>query len=296
MSRAALKNEIVAPQTEETANALASPATSGRESFWFVARGETLKGPYTIDQLKAAMRKHDVSVNDFCWRQGFREWRPISVTEAGSDGTMPSFPSITHPGQTGAAAAEAITDQKKPKHIKVSFSKIPRYSITIYEWALAILFACALSYTATHYALREVQDSVARQLDVRQMDKTVRVGSPKDAHVPNVRAWDPVLSAPNLKMLQESNDLSARNPFTEPLGFRMSATVSGHLMPGPKGTFTVEGVTVAGADALLKEEHEREQRLDPAYARTFAIYGELNSMRPEEIRVNLSADAILDVK
>jgi hypothetical protein len=218
-------------------NAARRLAQESPDIIWFVARGSILKGPFTTDQLQAQIQRKDVSHLDFCWRQGFREWRPIaSVSDFDrrqEERELPSYPSVEVPCAP-EPTLRVVADRNSQnvgtnnRRIQVSFSKTRRHSISAYEWGFAIIFSVAFAYFASVFALEEVRRGVEQRLSLWTIGLPGQWGQHESSLPPQV--WSPLYSAPGFV------ELAAERPsdFRDPQDVRVSLPVEieGHVQVG----------------------------------------------------------------
>ena len=202
---------------------------SSRDILWFVARGNVLKGPYSTEQLQECIKRKEVSYLDFCWRQGFKEWRPIVAVNALDRrkrmARLPQYPTVEVPGggtieapRKAAASTDATADgvgdtdnkqkenrllstlsetlpaDRRRKPVEVTFARHKRHNMSIYEWAFAAIFAVGFAYFVSMFALQEVSENFLRRMFFLSFGNVRVVGEATEAVVPE--AWDPLYSAP----------------------------------------------------------------------------------------------------
>jgi hypothetical protein len=206
------------------------------ETLWFIARGETLMGPFTANQIADKVSSREFSALDYCWRQGFSEWRPVNSVEEfdrrGKIKTLSPYPTVEIPGalnpkQFGTpnsanfnsaktTLTKKVSHQKKDK-IEITFAKVRRGPLSIYEWAGALVFCLLFSYLSVDFALNEVEKNLMSRFQF------IRMGAMKsDGFIPNEGSpsgkvtplwmWDPLLSAPGIKEVNQLENLRSKDP------------------------------------------------------------------------------------
>ena len=270
------------------------------EILWFVARGTVLKGPFTTAQLQEKMKKREISFLDFCWRQGFREWRPIGSLEDFDRRhrlkSLPHYPSLEIPGGHDVEstpsnanhplkqAVAGLSAAVSTKRFEVSFSKAKRYSISIYEWGFAAIFSVVLAYVSTDFALTEVQHNVEQHLAMMSLGKPQFIGEKPETVNPEF--WQPMLSAPSYT---ESLPLSQNElpGMVSPIG-DLPIQVEG-LAVREHGTLSVGGMTVQ-SNSLPDLWTPETSGLDGVYAKRVILKGVLPVRAPASIEVTLPGE------
>ncbi|HVJ64830.1 MAG TPA: DUF4339 domain-containing protein [Bdellovibrionota bacterium] len=185
-------------------------------AYWFVARGDDLLGPFMSSQLFDQLRDATLGPSDFCWKDGFAEWRPIaSVSDFASECRGKTFAVVAYPKMgipsqksldTGKRrrAADSMTllslAPENRKVVQVNFAKTRVRRLSLYEWAFAMIFAMVCTYVGSKLTLDAV---VTRMEQLRQQryvaGRFQRLGTvSEDAFVLSEYAALPLLSAPSL--------------------------------------------------------------------------------------------------
>lgn len=127
--------------------------------YWFIARGSTLKGPFTIEELQEKLESNDVSIFDYAWRQGFSEWRNLgSVSEIQKKSASDSFepyPNIPVPGKLQVAPTSEKEENlhqlnvapKKRRDIEVRLRAAGKSWFTVRQSFFMVLFAMGVAHT-----------------------------------------------------------------------------------------------------------------------------------------------------
>jgi hypothetical protein len=211
------------------------------ETLWFIARGDTMRGPFTVNQIADKVASRELSALDYCWRQGFSEWRPINSVEEfdrrGKIKTLSPYPSVEIPGTSRlrgkpAEATEApsqlregprvvrnVYPNKKDK-IEVTFARVRRGPLSIYEWAGALVFTLVFTFLAVDFALSEVEKKYSTRIEWLEMGQLKVEGalpsasdSPdKYVNVSPAWMWEPLLSANGVRELERNY----KNNYLEP--------------------------------------------------------------------------------
>ncbi|MBS1983171.1 MAG: DUF4339 domain-containing protein [Bdellovibrionales bacterium] len=266
------------------------------EEIWFVARGSVLKGPYTSAQIEEKIRKREFTYFDFCWKQGFREWRPLSAVESFDRREkvrkVPSYPQVPVPSTSGAdsrtpgAQAPVLPLRRETDHRipEIRFAKQRRHSITAYEWAAAVCFAVMFAYLASSYALNEVKQSILQRVELHDLGRPQSFGTAE--HSVEASFWDPLYSAPSFAdtaHLPSSADGITQTTATLPVKLR------GHAQPQKANAFQMNGYAVNtdhGAPVWTAADYD----LDPVYSRVVEFRGYLSPANGSVILVKHPGD------
>lgn len=268
--------------------AAAKKQTSTRnEVVWFVARGSVLKGPYSTEQLLEKIRSRELSFLDYCWKQGFDEWRPVaSVGDLDRRATrrrVISYPSVEVPSSTSKTSTAANSSSARPnnviqmpqRRVQVAFAKGRRHSITAYEWAAALVFAVILAYVAVNFALNQIRDEVLARFEISRLAVPLVVGSVPKGVPPQV--WSPLYSAPQFS--ETASALVGNGGLDMPVRYTTAVANGGTWQPGDYE------VRRAHADAPWDGY---KYGLDPVYLKQAHVEGRLS---PTNGRVILVPEA-----
>ncbi len=260
-------------------NAARTLETSSSEILWFVARGSVLKGPFTSTQLEERIKKKDISYLDYCWRQGFREWRPIAAVEdldrRRRMTRVPTYPTVEVPqgGRPGPVAVPAASVEPQapgaPREVRINFSKVRNRKLSLYEWALAVVLAVILAHLSTAFALRSVEESLLHHFQFHRLSATGTLGTP-EASLP-VDVWAPLASAPGLQDVNDAGFLEMPVSFVAPL---VADTKEGMRYGAHRVSYGVPSVV----------EAEREG-LDPVLVQSFEVHGRLSPLDFHNVQV-----------
>lgn len=268
-------------------NAAQKIAREATEVIWFVARGAVLKGPYTTDQLQDHIKRKDVSHLDFCWRQGFREWRPISSVDEfdrrADIQALPSYPSVEVPSAGTLPNPRESSSEASPvaQRVEVRFARSKRASISVYEWAGAVVFGVLFAYVATVFALNEVRRGLREQMALVSMGSSVREGEVDQAVA--IDHLSPLFSAPGYASMAantESRDMILLS--TQISGFRNGKD---QKLRGPRGLNIVE----APAGILPMNDFD-DVSVDPVYVRPVRLQGVLAPLKPATFEVRFPGE------
>lgn len=291
-------------------NAARKISADSSERLWFVARANVLKGPFSTSQLQEKVQKRELNYLDFCWRQGFNEWRPMGSVEDFDRRTkfrkLPHYPHVevpststggiylvdtSPPEEEGPArktfvrglphrkkvashsekSGEALSSEPKAMaNFEVSFARHKRHSISIYEWGLAAIFAVTLAYFSAEHAMREVSKTVISQLAMTTAG-TIQIRGETEKGAPQPFAWDPVYSALSFDQMLPLES-SVNSGLEDPL--RLPVNFEG----SPSGY----NVKMNIPDPLWDGT---QHGLDPIYIRPLRIKGYLNLRIPNEVLV-----------
>ena len=173
------------------------------------------------------MKKKEISFRDFCWKNGFAEWRPISsvheLDRRSSLRSLPPYPSIDVPGGSKQVAVAAPV--RHPDHVQVKLAKSTRHSISAYEWAAAVIFSLFFGYLCASYALNEVVHTMQVHNTIQNLGKPVVTGHTESTPV-DAEVWAPLWSAPQVETFQ--NQTLQRAPFYFPQGLPVKIKTQTH--------------------------------------------------------------------
>lgn len=287
-----------------------STVTSHATHLWFVAQDSIMKGPYTTPQIQDKISRRDFSPYDYCWRQGFKEWRPIaSVPEIPLDSSredLPNYPSLEIPGSNrginlnGPAVVNESPVlesrilrngffQKKPRTY-VNFKDGKRGAWSIYEWGAAAIFACIVSFLSTSFSLNLVRENFFQLWQTQQAGSVQVLGEPSNSETTSTHPifWQPMLSAPGLMPLL-TKDASGLNPNAPDIKIHAPVTILGVQNPDPKQQ-SPEIIDESGEKYLIKGNSElwnpARYNIDPIYIRPIQLNGYLSLENTKDIWVH----------
>jgi len=293
------------------------------ERLWFIARGNVLKGPFSSALLKEKIQKREFSFLDFCWRQGFNEWRPLGAVEDFDRRTkfkrLPQYPSVEVPTSSGGGIylkdtappegegvnshrfLKRLPEKKSLKHhsnegsiagersdgifknrekFEVSFARQKRFSITIYEWGFAVMFAVVLSYFVSDYALTELNKNLSLYLGQLTAGTVEERGSQNSAAV-SPKFWEPLFSAP---AYHDMNSLSKTWALGTLPPLKLEVLIEGMPERRTGNDVKVNDFSVLSQSPLNVWASSSES-LDPIYIRPLKIFGTLDLKNPSNIQV-----------
>jgi hypothetical protein len=251
--------------------------TSAAPVVWFVARGNLLKGPFTTDEIEERIKRRELGYFDFCWKQGFHEWRPISSVEdferRARMNRIPAYPVVAVPGGAPSESlglAPPPAERSAPKKVLIGFAKSRRHSITAYEWAGAMIFAVILAYFASMFALESVKSELLRRWHLAMLGRPEVHGwiaQPVDPIL-----WSPLYSAPSFVETASITDPAHGNAPIVDLAVR----VQGSPRARADGMLEVQGHRLALPGAFPVWSPRQEARPD-AYGSQVQIQGRLSA-------------------
>lgn len=198
-------------QAKKSEEADALPGEGKRSNkrgfFWFVAKGETLQGPFSTVELTKLIQDDKISLKFFAWKDGFKEWRPIygieefSSLQKGNEKGL-NYPVLPTPGH---ATTPAIRKEQTPYQVpvyKVRFAR-SRFSDLRKSEILGIFFITLLfSFALLEFAFRTFEQQWEQVWGKRISGSLYRLGFEETA-VP-MELVQPLLSAPGLKYQDEN--------------------------------------------------------------------------------------------
>jgi hypothetical protein len=289
-------------------NALAKNSEETRpELHWFVARGSLLKGPFSTDELQAKVKKKEISFLDYCWRQGFGEWRPIGSLEdfdrRGRMRALPEYPGIPVPGglqkrdeesqaTSGAPLQKFLSKPVKGqehKTFEVTLARGKRHSITIYEWGLAAIFSIIFAFLSSNFALNEVKNVFEYRMNQMSAGLPVFVGL-DDVEAVAADFWEPLFSAPSFSEVSQQGAFEKLDIFQHPL--KLSVYVRGEMVLGPNGELNLGVYNLSHSHEWVKARFLAAD-LDSVYIRPRELRGYLHPRSPASIEIEGAGEPYL---
>lgn len=269
--------------------ALKTPGAA--ETFWFVARGQVLRGPYTTAQLQEKIQKRDISFFDYAWRSGYTEWRVIaSLDELDRRARLkrvPAYPTVSVPGggvkmvAPVSSAPRAPAENKAAKDVHIHFARARRGSMGFYEWSLAVISSLAIAYGTFHFALEEVSRGFRSKMELFSIGRTVKAGEGRASLPPQV--WSPLYSAPEFQATAEATDLWR--------GRALDLAVRHVSQPVPSGKASWKaGDYTVQAPTNLSLRDPKSSDLDPVYVQSVEFRGRLSPTNMKVIFVRERGD------
>jgi len=238
-----------------------------------------MKGPYTLDLLREAVAAKSIDVGEYCWRQGFHEWRPIctiaDVSEAPGPCLLTPYPSVEVPaGPVAHRAPERKTAPQPPvidgKTVHLRLSRSYHLRMGMLERAAMIVFAVVLAYAASWVALSEVEEQTHRFLTLMTLGRPVSVGETPETALPP-EFWAPVASAPGVLEVAPQMPVIVK-------GLAQAGAAQGHWKVGSWSLRT---------NAPWEPWAPTGEGLDPVYVQPVSFVGSWNPAQPESIAVRL---------
>jgi hypothetical protein len=172
--------------------------------FWFVAKGNLLKGPYSTQELRNLIQSSEIPSKYFVWRDGFKEWRPIyGIHELVSDSVKEPeqliYPLLPTPGSKSGSESKPVLD-KAPMY-KVRFSTSRFAQLDKREIFGAFLFTLLFSLVLIFYSFHSFEEQWHRFWGKKISGSLLQMGHQKE--VLPLALIQPLLSAPGLKYQEE---------------------------------------------------------------------------------------------
>ncbi|MEO5666785.1 MAG: DUF4339 domain-containing protein [Bdellovibrionota bacterium] len=167
-------------------------------TFWFVAKEKLLSGPFTFEQLLSELAQGRLDPGDYCWRQGFQEWRPLCSVEDFGFQVKPyvvrSYPQVPVPSakplsdapgakssptaQTHKAQVDAHTNGSKT--VKVRLEPTRRLQVGLWERVGMVTFSILFAWASTWVALSEVEQSFKGRFERHTVGQVIELGDVSD--------------------------------------------------------------------------------------------------------------------
>jgi hypothetical protein len=263
------------------------PTAARGTGLWFVASGTVLKGPFTFEELVIELDSTRITPGDFCWRQGFQEWRPVcSVEEFGISRDRPTllspYPSVPLPstGRVGRRTSDrknqglTFANSTRPRVVeehrvvKLRVQKNARSTVTWFERLGFFFFSILASYVSVWVVTSEFERGFDQKMFIRQIGRLETLGNTHftEAPLPYFTAT-PLLTSPGFF---ENN-------------MNVDVELSGPLDTVGVQTYSVDGQRVTGARPF-EEWSPKKMGIDSVYRRQFKITGQIGSGYPGYIR------------
>jgi hypothetical protein len=171
--------------------------------FWFVAKGNLLKGPYSTHELKGLIESSEIPSKYYAWRDGFKEWRPIYgihelVTDSIKEPESLVYPLVPTPGSK-IISDKPIVD-KVPLY-KVRFSTSRFAQLDKKEIFGVFLFTLLFSLSLVFYSFHSFNEQWERLWGKKISGSLLQIGKQEEA-LP-IAFIQPILSAPGLQYQKE---------------------------------------------------------------------------------------------
>ncbi len=262
------------------------PAARGM-GLWFVASGNNLRGPFLFEELVVELDSLRVSPGDFCWRQGFQEWRPVcSVEEFGISRERPTllspYPSVPLPssGAIGRRSADrrnnplsyAVAPRKRAveerRVVKLRVQKNLKSTVTWFERIGFFFFTILTSYLSVWVVTSEAELGLDKKVFIRNLGQLESFGTlhNQENAIPFFAAG-PIFSSPGYSNYSIAIDVRLDGAF-EKIGIQ---------------SFAVAGQRVQGARPF-EEWSPKKLEIDPLYMRQVEVSGRISSAHPGVVR------------
>jgi hypothetical protein len=189
------------PERDERPN-----LSSSSGFFWFVAKGNLLKGPYSTHELKGLVESSEIPSKYYAWRDGFKEWRPIyGIHELASDSFKEpenlSYPLSPLPGAKNSALPTSQPVSDKAPLYKVRFSTSRFAQLDKKEIFGAFLFTLIFSLILVFYSFQSFENEWQRYWGKKVSGSLLQMGKQEEA-LP-LDLIQPLLTAPGLQYQEE---------------------------------------------------------------------------------------------
>jgi hypothetical protein len=272
--------------------------------LWFVGCGDVLRGPFTHDQLLRSLSLNEFEPGDYCWRQGFHEWRAICSVEDFEFGKKPyivkAYPTVPVPSaQTkGMTTPSSLTSEyakellrkknsyyfdqvTEPKKVKVRLERRNRFEMGLWERTGMILFAIFMAWVSSWVALSEVQDVFQDRFEKWSLGQVSQLGI--DPALVNetpmtLQQLQPLLSAPGLSEAQKEN-------------WHVTFEMQRRVVDPETDLETQRSIWMAPSMHALEWSSEPvgekyfRYPSDPIYVETYRVYAIWNMKNPKVLRV-----------
>jgi len=272
--------------------------------LWFVGCPSTLRGPFTHEQLLKSLATGEFEPGDYCWRQGFQEWRAICTVDEFEFEKKPyvvkSYPEVPVPGAKTKSVTAPLRpsseyarellrktssnyfDQiSEPKTVKVRLERRNRFEMGLWERTGMIIFGIVLAWASTWIALSEVENAFESRFEKWNVGQGAELGADPAYLQENVWTFqqlEPLLSAKGLFENPQTAwkvESSLQHPIADP-------TVS---LKSDSMAWSLASEHMLDWAAPLKGDKKFEYEADPIYLQTYRVYGTWNPSNPAFLRV-----------
>lgn len=284
-------------------------------------------GPFSAAQITDKIKSRELSALDFCWREGFREWRPLSSVDEferrGKIKSLSPYPSVALPNSNGTTAGKPQgsgdpikqnsetpkKDQKTfkifrnelptetrsevPRKFIVSFSRAKKSPLSIYEWTLALGLTLGFAYAAVHFALGEVQRTLQARLAFLEAGVPLVLGEFQAQDSEALVEPEGFVPEAWYPLYSAPGYVDWANQNTHSAMARFEVLVEG--LPGniDGQVLEVNGFRVPGANVKSLELTTQGIELDPVLVKRTRVQGYLNPLNPKEILVRYPGSPFL---
>lgn len=187
---------------------------SSERSYWFINQGDEIVGPLLGSQVLDQLRSSKLGPSDFCWKEGFSEWRPLaSVNDFSSACHGKKFIPVIYPKVAVPSHSQDSGKRRRStdnmtmltlapenrKVVQVNFAKTRVRRLSIYEWAFAMGFAMICTYVGSALTVDAILgrvEQIRQQRNVAGRFQSLGAVS-ADKYVLSDYAALPLLSAPS---------------------------------------------------------------------------------------------------
>ncbi len=178
-------------------------SNSAESFFWFIAKGNLLKGPYSTHELKRLIESSEIPSKYYAWRDGFKEWRPIYgihelLTDSIKETDTLVYPLVPTPGSKVKSEKNVV--DKAPLY-KVRFSTSRFAQLDKKEIFGAFVFTLLFSLSILFYSFHSFSDQWGRIWGKKLSGSLLQIGKQEEA-LP-LALIQPLLTAPGLKYQDE---------------------------------------------------------------------------------------------
>ncbi|NCN27937.1 DUF4339 domain-containing protein [bacterium] len=224
-------------------------AKSGRQAhksaeyYYYIVRGDgKTSGPYLSSEILQLIAEKQVSFRDYCWRSGYREWRPIISTEdfrlefKGDALNDPTFPKNEIPNEVerhGPVSHIPHALPEKKKRVIVTFAKTKIKRVSVYEWCFALLFSMLFAFLTANWTLNDLVSQLQQRTQELLVGSPQKVGAFYSEKAFPDYALAPLMSAQGIKKYDG-----------KPIAVEVKGSIRSNLISSPIGrqSFELENV------------------------------------------------------
>lgn len=156
---------------------------------YFVLHNESQEGPFEADQIKVRINEGSLEWTDLCWREGWRQWRPIGSVVA----LAPAEAFAKAPEDPDSSYEEGL----RRKHASSSWVIVLAVLLML---SVAGLAALSFLLTQSHRRVAELEDAARNRTDLERatVSKILEARAPVPGD--EIKVWttflDPLAGTP----------------------------------------------------------------------------------------------------
>lgn len=275
-----------------------SHTTQKKAAKWFVAKDQSVAGPFSSEQVLKRIIEGKTEVGDYCWKQGFSEWRPLSsVTElhpSGKPCLVKAYPKAPLPTvaprklrrkRSVSSYSEATNrklkgnpweQEERQKPVTVRLQKQNSRPVSHWERLAMVMLAFGMAWLAAEVALREARNGFEYFYD------QTLVGQSQVVHPNNLskmKHWkyqwaQPMMSAPGMADVTHSKKIQFEAQVLQPVSHREI----------PAGQWYWKSWKLDWSAGTSYKGSSFRHETDPVYVQPYILSVQWNSADPSRLK------------